>query len=520
MNTSATTETGADRGPNTGQPLFPPDIDPVTGRPRPPDGCMPDIGQATDLDASLRFAAANHDVLRYCPGVGWLHWSGSYWETDGDSAHAIELSKQCARRWTDAALNAFRREPIEHNRNQLRTALALESASHLRAAVDLARSDPRIAISSAELDREPWKLCVLNGTLDLRTGLIGTHLREDFITKQAPVKFLPGATHEALTRCLTNMERTSPGMPDFMARCFGAALSGDTSCEALFLLQGEGGSGKTTITEGFATMLGDYAVKLPFNSFCLTKHGRSPGSASPDLVRLRGCRFAYASEGDQTAKLDAGVVKSLTGGEPFTARDLYKASITFEQTWKLWLVSNYDPRVDSEDSGMWRRIVKIPFATVPPEARDPNLKLILTTDPSARSALLAWAASGCLEWQKNGRGRAGLGIPGEVASTTEEYRLKQDTLADWWTDLLREYEICNCGFLSGALLRLNYKDWAEAEGIVHLVSTQRLNSYLEGKGLMKSRRSGLRGWEGIRVKPVPSLKTQQPLRANNALWKS
>ena len=312
----------------------------------------------------------------------------------------------------------------------------------------------------------------------------------------------------ALDRCLANMEKTSPGMPEFMARCFGAALTGDSSCEALFVLQGEGGSGKTTITEAFAGLLGAYAVKLPFNSFCLSKHGRAPGSASPDLVKLRGARFAYASEGDQSAKLDAGQVKALTGGEPFTARELFKAQITFEQTWKLWLVSNYDPRVDSEDSGMWRRIVKIPFATVPPEARDPNLKHTLTNDPAARSALLAWALKGCLNWRQAGLGRSGLAIPGEVASVTDAYRAKQDALADWWTELLRDHTLSAAGFCVGELIRSNYTGWAASEG-AHTVSAPRLNTYLETRGLRKARRGGVRGWEGIFANKAEVSKTRR-----------
>ena len=508
MSTSSDTGTTAQTSSQPDGPNLPPDVDPNTGRPKPPDGCLPEIGQATDLDASLRFAAANHEVLRYNPGVGWLHWTGSHWASDNDGARAVELSKECARRWTADALHAFRQKQTQDNGRLVKTALALESASHLRAAADLAQSDPRIVISTPELDRDPWKFCVQNGTIDLRTGALAPHRREDFITKQAPVDYVPGVTHDALNRCLENMEKTSPGMPGFMARCFGAALTGDTSCEALFMLQGEGGSGKTTITEAFAGMLGAYAVKLPFNSFCLTKHGRAPGAASPDLVKLRGARFAYASEGDQSAKLDAGQVKALTGGEPYTARELFKAQITFEQTWKLWLVSNYDPRVDSEDTGMWRRIVKIPFATVPPEARDPNLKHTLTKDPAARSALLVWALKGCLEWQKGGLGRAGLGIPGEVASVTEAYRVRQDALADWWADLLKDHTLSSGEFCSGALIRMNYSEWATSEG-VDQVPARRLNSYLESRGLKNSRRGGVRGWEGIFWNEAPGRRGQK-----------
>jgi putative DNA primase/helicase len=43
------------------------------------------------------------------------------------------------------------------------------------------------------LDGDPWLLNVENGTLDLRTGELRDHEREDLITKLAPVEFDPEA---------------------------------------------------------------------------------------------------------------------------------------------------------------------------------------------------------------------------------------------------------------------------------------------------------------------------------------
>jgi|GEM_PF-3136985 len=75
-------------------------------------------------------------------------------------------------------------------------------------------------------------------------------------------------------------------MADFLARCLGVSLTGDASTETLFLLQGDGGSGKTTLTEATANVLGDYAVKMNFDSFCTSKSGRNPGGARADLMRF------------------------------------------------------------------------------------------------------------------------------------------------------------------------------------------------------------------------------------------
>jgi putative DNA primase/helicase len=289
-------------------------------------------------------------------------------------------------------------------------------------------------------------------------------------------------------------------MGGFLSRCFGCALTGDAEAETLFLLQGDGGSGKTTLVEAVASMLGDYSAKLTFDSFCTSKHGRGPGAASPDLIRLRGSRLAYASEGDQSARLDAGVVKTLTGNEPITARALYAEPITFPQTWKLWLVSNFDPKADSEDSGIWRRMLKLHFAAIPAADRDPAVKRMLTTDAGAQSALLAWAVAGCLDWQKRGGGRIGLAPPDAVQAATDTYRIRQDTMAQWWDDLLAEdAKLDPYGKTTRKALREHYEQWCQDNGAVP-VHAKRFIAYLEARGLqIAPRTSGGRGWVGLEM---------------------
>jgi len=454
-----------------------------------------DLG--TDLDSSLRFAEVHADKLRFCPGLGWLYWDGKRWATGGE-LRAVELSKTSARDWyiKYSAYNGENRE------TRIKLALSLESAAHIKNTVELAKSDNRLVVAVAALDSNQWKLNVLNGTLDLRTGKLEAHSGADLCTKLAPVTFDPMAKHPALDRFMQTCETGTPGISSFLARCFGAALTGDASAETLFLLQGDGGSGKTTLVEAVAAMLGDYAVKMNFESFCQSRHGRSPGAASPDLVMLRGARLAYASEGDQSARLDAGKVKELTGNEPVTARGLYTAPITFPQTWKLWLVSNFDPKADSEDTGIWRRMMKLHFTAIPEKLRDPAVKRALMEDSAARSALLNWALAGCLDWQKQGGGRIGLAPPDSVSAMTNAYRTKQDTLSEWWKDLLAtSAKLQSDESATKASLRKNYDDWCDDNGAT-AVQPKRFSTYLQGKGLESIRRTaGVGHWKGIMLTP-------------------
>ncbi len=455
-------------------------------------------GYSTDLDASLRFGARVRNELRFVPNLGWLAWDGCRWARDVDDLRAVELAKTAARAWTIEAAKVDGKP--EDRAAAFKKAITLEGASHIWAALDLSESDPELVTQAQALDAEPFLLNVENGTLDLRAGTLRLHDRRDLLTKLAPVAFIPGATHPALDKLLATLGAHSPELPGFLARLLGYTLTGCTSAEALVLVQGEGGGGKTTLSEAFAAMLGDYSTKLPFESFAQSKRGRGPGSASPDLVRLRGARFAFAAEGDQAARLDAGLVKQLTGGESLTARELYSQQITFRATWKLYLVSNFDPACDANDSGLWRRIIKIRFPAVPPEERDPGIKRALTEDPAARSALLWWALQGCLDWQRRGGGREGLAVPGDVEAATNAYRNEQDTLGDWWRDLLADgAELVSNSFTKHSDLRTHYDRWCEAEGTPPL-GPPRFKSALLRLGLRDHRdRNAGRGWLGIRL---------------------
>lgn len=465
---------------------------------------------ATDLDACLRFVAAAKATLRYCRGIGWLVWDEQRWASNGE-AEAIELVKRTARNWVLYWSAKLSGKPDDSElKRKFSMALYLEGAQRIRSVVELAKTDASLRIDASDLDSDPWLLNVQNGTLDLRTGKLRPHRKEDYITKLAPVTFIPDATHPMLEKYLEHIRAGSPEMVAFLARCFGAALTGDASTESLFLLQGDGASGKTTLVEAIAGMIGDHAVKLRFESLCLSKHGRSPGGATPDLVALRGARLSYASEGDQSAKLDAGLVKELTGGEAVTARGLHKDPITFDQTWKLWLVSNFEPKADSDDTGIWRRVFKLHFEVVPLKKRDPKLKESLANDPAARSALLSWCLAGCLDWQKRGGGRDGLAAPESVMAVTSEYRDKQDLLGEWWKALMVDAQFKANEVTAGRLLRQHYDDWAREQGATP-VQAKRFRDYLIGKGLKPHRDAQIRGWKGIKLEYIENLLFQKNL---------
>ena len=71
----------------------------------------------------------------------------------------------------------------------LKHARKSESKYRLQAMIQLAAADPRVVLSSDQLDSDPCLFNVQNGTIDLRTGAVSPHDPGQLITKLCPVAY-------------------------------------------------------------------------------------------------------------------------------------------------------------------------------------------------------------------------------------------------------------------------------------------------------------------------------------------
>src|SRR4051812_40090960 len=71
--------------------------------------------------------------------------------------------------------------------------LKSEAAPRIHAMLDLARSEDGTPVLPQHFDSDPWLLNCPNGTLDLRTGRLREHRREDLLTKLCPTEYHPEA---------------------------------------------------------------------------------------------------------------------------------------------------------------------------------------------------------------------------------------------------------------------------------------------------------------------------------------
>jgi putative DNA primase/helicase len=304
-------------------------------------------------------------------------------------------------------------------------ALKASNLPSMCAMVEMGKSEPGMSCMANEFDADPMQLGVRNGILDLKTGQLLSPQAYIRVSKRCAVKF---DSEAACPRFEQFMEEVLPckDVRDFVQRWMGYCLTGRSSEKKFVMLLGVGDNGKSILLELLNWLLGTYATKI--DTEMLMNHPRSPQGPSPDIVALQGKRLVYANETSEGQRLADARIKDLTGGDTLTGRVPYgKAAITFEPTHKLMLVGNHKPVISDTSSGMWSRIVLLPFdVVIPKELRDRQL---LDKLKNEGSGILNWMLAGLTKYLESG-----LAIPPTLEGATAAYREEQDMVGEWISD--------------------------------------------------------------------------------------
>jgi DNA polymerase-1 len=432
--------------------------------------------------------------LRYAEGIGWLGWDGRRWRPD-EAAAVNAVRAVAARLYRMAAATS---DP-GRVKMLLDAARAADGDSHARGALWLARAHPRIRVQPGDLDANPWILTVENGTIDLTTGRLREHRRDDLATRLAPTPYRPDATDERWDRFVAEATAGKDGLREFLARAAGYTLTGSNREEVLFIAHGPAARGKTTFLEALAGAMGEYAGSVPIEALMDSRRGSS--GHNEDIVRLVGRRLVTAVEASEHERLREGLVKSVTGGDTMSGSLKFKPSFEFVLTFKLWMATNDVPHMRADDTGLRRRIHKAPFDNAP-ATLDKGLKDHFRHSPDARAAILAWAVRGCLDWQ-----RRGLDPPACVVDATTAMWEDLDQLAQFFDDRLAfgpDFTI------AAADLQATYDSWAEEQGVAkqYRTSSRRRAARLRIRGCTEDKdREGIRGrfWWGVKEQDTQDL---------------
>jgi len=389
----------------------------------------------SDLGNSKRIVAAHGRDMRYCyPWRKWVVWDGRRWRMD-DSVLAPELAKDLPGIIYAEAANC---DDPDRRAALGKHAHRTEARARLDNALALARSS--LPVAPSELNRKPWLLNAHNGTIDLRTGELKPHRREDLSTQIANVTYNPDAEAPRWERFLLEVMGGDERMVAFLQRAVGCSLVGSPVEHVLFFLHGGGRNGKSTLLGTVRVALGDYALEASHDLLTTISPNRS---RHPTIIADLFCRrFVTTIEVERGAHMAEALMTWLTGGDTLRARRMREDAWEFDPQHTFWLAANNKPRVQSRTAAVWERIKLVPFEVSFGDGpdfdfpREPGIEQILrgedgddSPDRGELPGVLAWAVEGCLAWQ-----REGLDVPGEVRSATELYRDEEDDLGRFFDD--------------------------------------------------------------------------------------
>lgn len=482
----------------------------------------------TEMRNAERLLETAGDWLRYVgPWDMWLVWDKRRWKLDEDGG-ALRFAKKNAQKMAAEAAVAIKRaqamyqEELEDDAAEIesegkkrgrprkpkaseKTTVLLKNCvgykkwcetsqnlRNLQNTLSIAATDRSMVLTHDKLDVEHFLFNVENGTVDLRTGRLRKHRRDDLITKMAPIKFKRSAKCPRWEKFVSEAMGGNEELVTYLQRFVGYSLTGSTQEHALVFFYGEGNNGKSTFLTTLYRMFGDYSLRAARGLLFRSKHGNERHPTS--LASLHGKRFVTCAEIGENQELDDELTKDLTGSDPINARRMREDEWNFLPTHKLFLAGNHKPRITGTDKGIWRRNNLVPWAVNIPDADvDKGLPDKLLKEASG---VLNWCIEGCLAWQEHG-----LNPPDAVIRATEEYRVEQDVVGQFLDELLVfEKE----ALIERSVLRKAYEDWCEKLG--HMaVGARKLSQALRSKGVTDGSvwdpggRGARDAWVGVRL---------------------
>jgi P4 family phage/plasmid primase-like protien len=421
----------------------------------------------------------------------WYVWDGRRWTLDeGDvyrfTCRLSQIVSDEAKEWAakaakaDAEGDGAKAKDLGAVAKALRSwALKCEMRSTIEAAVGLLKKMLTVEIET--LDRNPWALNVANGIVDLRTGALRPHDPAEYHTKLVDVAYRPDAAAPTWERVLVEIAgggSRGEELAGFLRRWFGYCLTGDTREQCFVVHWGGGSNGKSTVLGLMAQTMGEYAATAAPGLLVGSRGDRHP----TEIAALAGRRMVTTHESGDGALLKEDFIKQATGGDRLVGRWMHENFFEFEPTHKLQLLTNHKPQVKSQDEGIWRRVLLVPYVVSFGSAeevaagrrdrlKDTGLAVALGGE---LEGVLAWRVRGAVEWANGG-----LEAPESVKSASRAYRVEQDRVGAF------VHECCEVGAGCEEALtdRMGglypaYVEWVKESGLMPLSKSRFLDEIL------------------------------------------
>lgn len=437
-----------------------------------------------DVSIARLFREEYADTIRFnVDAKKWLIWRGTHWQIDNKGFVELEAQKFSQNLYSRISKLVTRDSDTDAAFRQIRRS---NTKAGQTAFLDLAR--PHLTIASNELDKNDYLLNFKNGTVNLRTGIIKNHDPLDLITRVVDYDYDAAAICPVFDEFLLTVQPDAE-IRKFLQQSIGYSLLGIVRERAFWIMHGSGNNGKSVFINLFSKILGDYASNTSSSSVMNKKNDSIPN----DIARLVGKRFIVIPETEDNERLNAALLKQLSGGDKISARFLFGEWFDFYFSGKLWIATNHKPTITDHSKGFWDRLKIIPFTVDIPKEKIIKQDTLINSMLAEASGIINWALRGAAEYFA----AEGLEVPEVIKTEIENYKYEQDSIAQFLD------EICLRGedyTVNNTELYERYRKFCNDNGETYIRTQRKLSQTLKERGFEQFNGHSARMWRGLMLK--------------------
>jgi P4 family phage/plasmid primase-like protien len=292
------------------------------------------------------------------------------------------------------------------------------------------------------LDSKDHLLCFTNGVVDFHERRFRDGHPEDYTYKCTNIGYTPlnHLDQKVVNEVITFMNQLFPDkeLCEYMWDHLASTLIGTAANQTFNMYIGIGQNGKSVLVNLMEMVLGDYKGDVPLT--LVTEKRGKVGGLTPEIVELKGIRYAVMAEPQKGDKINEGMMKTLTSGKDrLQGRAPYMPqTISFLPQFKLVVTCNVFMEVKSNDHGTWRRIRAVPFKslfTKNPVKDDKEKPFQFLLDEYIDEKFDSWKEVFAAMLVKRAFETGGMVKDcGIVLAKSNEYRQSQDYISEFTND--------------------------------------------------------------------------------------
>lgn len=433
-------------------------------------------------------------VLYSYTNKGWYIYDGKRWLFDTLGRindyfeQSIEVMKKQGMTTNIPMLENETSEDYQKRLKAIRTAYEKHltySRSNRGTVAGVKQSMHKNSVDISEFDGNDMLINLENSVYDMVSGINIPHDATLKFTKKANVSYDESKKCPRWEQFLREIFNDDKDLIKWIQKALGYSLTGKTSEQVMFILNGNGRNGKSVFLDVVSHIFGDYRTNIQPDSLMV----KNSQGANSDIARLKGARFVTTVESNDGMRFNEGLVKQLTGGDTVTARFLHANEFEFTPKFKVWMATNHRPIIRGTDKGIWRRIRLIPFER---EFTEEEVDLDLTSKLLAESdGILQWMLKGLEMWQKER-----LGMCEKILMANKEYRQEMDVVSTFIEECVNN----SLGKeVKASELYQHYKNYCLQNGFFVLTSTK-FGRELDNKGYIKTHKRTGKYYQNISMK--------------------